>query len=105
MFKGVSRMASGAEPFCDVFSSGKRMQRFINDPDNLVDETVAGFVRAHSDLVRLDPENDRVVVSTTAPRPGRVGIVTGGGSGHEPAFIGYTGRNLVDATAVAGLFS
>lgn len=81
------------------------MQRFINDPDNLVDETVAGFVRAHSDLVRLDPENDRVVVSTTAPRPGRVGIVTGGGSGHEPAFIGYTGRNLVDATAVGELFS
>ncbi len=81
------------------------MQRFINNPDDLVDETVAGFVRAHRDLVRLDPANPRVVVSTAAPQPGRVGIVTGGGSGHEPAFIGYTGRNLVDAVAVGELFS
>ena len=81
------------------------MQRFINNPDDLVDETVAGFVKAHRDLVRLDPENPRVVVSTAAPRAGRVGIVTGGGSGHEPAFIGYTGRNLVDAVAVGELFS
>ncbi|WP_112310182.1 dihydroxyacetone kinase subunit DhaL [Pseudogemmobacter bohemicus] len=81
------------------------MQRFLNDPDDIVDETVAGFVRAHRGLVRLDPANPRVVVSTSAPQPGRVGIVTGGGSGHEPAFIGYTGRNLVDAVAVGELFS
>lgn len=81
------------------------MQRFLNNPDDLVDETVAGFVKAHRDLVRLDPENPRVVVSTSAPQAGRVGIVTGGGSGHEPAFIGYAGRNLVDAVAVGELFS
>lgn len=81
------------------------MQRFLNDPDNLVDETVAGFVKAHRDLVHLSPENPRVVVSNAAPKAGRVGIVTGGGSGHEPAFIGYTGRNLVDAVAVGEIFS
>ncbi|MCU0901709.1 MAG: dihydroxyacetone kinase subunit DhaK [Cypionkella sp.] len=81
------------------------MQRFLNDPDDLVDETVAGFVKAHRDLVHLLPENPRVVVSNFAPQAGRVGIVTGGGSGHEPAFIGYTGRNLVDAVAVGELFS
>jgi dihydroxyacetone kinase-like protein len=81
------------------------MQRFINDPDDIVDETVAGFVKAHSDLVRLDENNSRVVVSTAAPVKGKVGIVTGGGSGHEPAFIGYTGRNMVDAVAVGELFS
>ena len=81
------------------------MQRFLNNPDDIVDETVAGFVRAHSDLVRLDPANSRVVVSQSAPKAGRVGIVTGGGSGHEPAFIGYTGRNMVDAVAVGELFS
>ena len=81
------------------------MQRFLNNPDDIVDETVAGFVRAHSDLVRLDPANRRVVVSQSAPGAGRVGIVTGGGSGHEPAFIGYTGRNMVDAVAVGELFS
>ena len=81
------------------------MQRFLNDPDDLVDETVAGFVKAHRDLVHLSPENSRVVVSNAAPKAGRVGIVTGGGSGHEPAFIGYTGRNMVDAVAVGELFS
>lgn len=81
------------------------MQRFVNNPDDIVDETVQGFVKAHRDLVRLDPGNARVVVAQGAPVPGKVGIVTGGGSGHEPAFIGYTGRNMVDAVAVGELFS
>lgn len=81
------------------------MQRFINDPDDLVDETVRGFIKAHSDLVHLEPSNHRVIVSNAAPVAGKVGIVTGGGSGHEPAFIGYTGRNMVDAVAVGELFS
>lgn len=81
------------------------MQRFLNNPDDLVDETVAGFVKAHRDLVHLSADNPRVVVSNFAPTAGRVGIVTGGGSGHEPAFIGYTGRNLVDAVAVGEIFS
>ena len=81
------------------------MQRFVNNPDDIVDETVRGFVRAHRDLVRIDPNNNRVVVSQFAPQQGRVGVVTGGGSGHEPAFIGYTGRNMVDAVAVGELFS
>lgn len=81
------------------------MQRFVNNPDDIVDETVRGFVRAHADMVRLDPGNPRVVVSTAAPVKGKVGVVTGGGSGHEPAFIGYTGRNMVDAVAVGELFS
>lgn len=81
------------------------MQRFINDPDNVVDDTVRGFVKAHRDLVRLSEANPRVVVSTHAPQTGRVGVVTGGGSGHEPAFIGYTGIGMVDAVAVGELFS
>lgn len=89
----------------DVNVNKTPMQRFVNDPDDLVDETVAGFVKAHRDLVRKDPMNPRVVVSRFAPQEGKVGIVTGGGSGHEPAFIGYTGRNMVDAIAVGELFS
>ncbi|KTQ96478.1 dihydroxyacetone kinase [Aureimonas ureilytica] len=81
------------------------MQRFINDPDNVVNDTVRGFVKAHCDLVRLSEANPRVVVSTHAPQTGRVGVVTGGGSGHEPAFVGYTGIGMVDAVAVGELFS
>ncbi len=81
------------------------MQRFLNNPDDIVDETVRGFVRAHGDLVRLDAANPRVVVAHGAGEKGRVGIVTGGGSGHEPAFVGYAGRAMVDAVAVGELFS
>lgn len=80
------------------------MQRFINNPDEVVEDTVKGFVKAHSNLVRL-AENPRVIVSRHAPVPGKVGVVTGGGSGHEPAFIGYAGRNMLDAVAVGELFS
>lgn len=80
------------------------MQRFINNPDLVVEDTVKGFVKAHSDIVRL-AENPRVVVAKDAPHAGRVGVVTGGGSGHEPAFIGYTGKNMLDAVAVGELFS
>ena len=61
-------------------------------------------MKAHSDIVRL-AENQRVVVAKGAPYPGKVGVVTGGGSGHEPAFIGYTGKNMLDAVAVGELFS
>jgi dihydroxyacetone kinase-like protein len=80
------------------------MQRFINDPDLVVEDTVKGFVKAHQDIVRL-AENPRVVVAKDAPFAGKVGVVTGGGSGHEPAFIGYTGKNMLDAVAVGELFS
>ncbi len=79
------------------------MQRFVNDPDLVVEDTVKGFVKAHADLVRLG-ENPRVIVSKAAPVSGKVGVITGGGSGHEPAFIGYTGRNMLDAVAVGELF-
>jgi dihydroxyacetone kinase-like protein len=80
------------------------MQRFINNPDEVVEDTVKGFVKAHADIVRLG-NNPRVIVSRQAPVNGKVGVITGGGSGHEPAFIGYTGRNMLDAVAVGELFS
>lgn len=80
------------------------MQRFINDRDRVVEDTVSGFVKAHADLVRLG-DNPRVVIGVHAPVAGKVGVVTGGGSGHEPAFIGYIGRTMLDAVAVGELFS
>jgi dihydroxyacetone kinase-like protein len=80
------------------------MQRIINDPDMVVEEMLRGFAKAHPDRVKAT-ENPRVLVAAGAPRKGRVGIVTGGGSGHKPAFIGYLGRNMVDAVAVGEIFS
>ena len=79
------------------------MQRILNNPDNIVDEMVDGFVSAHADIVERTA-NPRVIKSVE-PVSGRVGIVTGGGSGHKPAFIGYLGKNMCDAVAVGEIFS
>lgn len=80
------------------------MQRIINVPDMVVEDMLKGFVKAHADIVSptADP---RVLKSRATPVSGKVGVITGGGSGHKPAFIGYIGRNLVDAVAVGELFS
>jgi triose/dihydroxyacetone kinase / FAD-AMP lyase (cyclizing) len=80
------------------------MNRVINDPDLVVEDMLRGYVRAHQRTLRV-AENPRVVVSNTAAQPGRVGLVTGGGSGHEPAFLGYVGPGLIDAVAVGEIFS
>jgi dihydroxyacetone kinase-like protein len=63
-----------------------------------------GFVKAHPDLIATTG-NERVLRYTEAPVKGKVGIVTGGGSGHKPAFIGYIGRNMCDAVAVGEIFT
>jgi len=80
------------------------MQKFINDPSKVVDEMLEAYIKVHSDLVS-PTENERVIRYKNAPVEGKVGIVTGGGSGHKPAFIGYVGRNMVDAVAVGEIFS
>ena len=80
------------------------MQRIINDPNRVVEDMLKGFVQCHTDLVS-PTDNPRVLKYKKAPVPGKVGIVTGGGSGHKPAFIGYIGRNMVDAVAAGEIFS
>ncbi|MGQ9889582.1 MAG: dihydroxyacetone kinase subunit DhaK [Aggregatilineales bacterium] len=80
------------------------MQRIINDPNQVVEDMLQGFVKGHPRLV-ASTDNPRVLKYRDAPVPGKVGIVTGGGSGHKPAFIGYIGRNMVDAVAVGEIFT
>ena len=80
------------------------MNRIVNDPNFVVEDMLKGFVKNHKDLVEKT-ENDRVLKYKKAPMEGKVGIVTGGGSGHKPAFIGYIGENLCDAVAVGEIFS
>ena len=80
------------------------MQRIINIPDMVVEDMLKGFVKAHEDLV-TPTDNPRVLKSKWAGEKGRVGVVTGGGSGHKPAFIGYCGKNMCDAIAVGEIFS
>ncbi len=79
------------------------MQRIMNDPDNIVDEMLAGFIKAHDDIVE-STANSRVVKAKNI-LPDKVGVITGGGSGHKPAFIGYVGKNMCDAAVVGEIFS
>ena len=85
------------------------MQRILNNPDNIVDEMLAGFVKCHSDTVKqvvTSEDNPRgVIAAVDAPKAGKVGVVTGGGSGHKPAFVGYVGKNMCDAAAVGEICS
>lgn len=79
------------------------MQRILNDPDNIVDEMLQGFLKTHADIVEAT-DNPRVIKSKFLGED-RVGVVTGGGSGHKPAFVGYCGKNMVDAVAVGEICS
>lgn len=79
------------------------MQRILNNPDDIVDEMIEGFLKVHTDIVK-GCKNKRVVKSAFET-DSKVGIVTGGGSGHKPAFIGYVGKNLCDAAAVGEICS
>lgn len=80
------------------------MKKFLNDPQAFVDEMLRGLVAAHAEL-RLDSHDPRVIVRSGAPERDRVGIVTGGGSGHLPVFLGYVGQGLCSAAAVGNVFS
>jgi dihydroxyacetone kinase-like protein len=80
------------------------MQRILNDTSRVTEEALEGIIACHSDLL-AKTENPRVVRYVGSPVKGRVGIVTGGGSGHEPAFVGYVGKNMVDVVAVGEIFA
>src|SRR5256885_5957357 len=76
------------------------VKKFINDPEMVVPEALAGIATAHAGLVRVDLEN-QLVIRADAPVSGKVGLVSGGGSGHEPLHGGVRGSGMLDA-ACAG---
>jgi len=80
------------------------MKKFINDPFDVVDEMLDGFVDVYGRYVRKLP-NARALVRADAPVQGKVGVITGGGSGHKPAFIGFIGKGMLDAVAVGEIFT
>ena len=79
------------------------MRKILNDPQRFVDEMLDGILAAHPAELRTagDP---RAIVRATAPIAGKVGIATGGGSGHLPLFMGYVGDGLLDGAAIGGVF-
>ncbi len=82
-----------------------KTKKLINDPNAIVDEMLDGVVAAHPRHVRRLPHSPRSIVAVDGPRPGKVGLVIGGGSGHEPTFLGFVGRGLADGCAVGNVFA
>ncbi|MET0989494.1 MAG: dihydroxyacetone kinase subunit DhaK [Glaciihabitans sp.] len=80
------------------------MKKLINDPKNVVVEAAHGFAAAHADLVTVsyDPI---YIVRADAPVPGKVGLVSGGGSGHEPLHGGFVGYGMLDAAVPGPVFT
>ena len=79
------------------------MKKLINSPDTVVDDALIGVVAAHGDLVRVIEPN--VVVRADAPRAGKVGVLSGGGSGHEPMHGGFVGKGMLDAACPGAVFT
>jgi dihydroxyacetone kinase-like protein len=80
------------------------MKKFINDPFDVVDEMLEGFLAVHGRYVRKLGAA-RTLVRLDAPVRNKVGVITGGGSGHKPAFIGFIGKGMLDAVAVGEIFT
>ena len=79
------------------------MKRLINDPYDVVEEMLEGYAKAHEKYVKLLEHDGRVVVSKKAPVENKVGIIIGGGSGHEPLFLGYVGEGFADAAVIGNI--
>ena len=80
------------------------MKKLINDPQDVVRDSLAGFAAAHSDILKVsfDP---MYVVRVDAPVRGKVGIISGGGSGHEPMHGGFVGKGMLDAACPGQVFT
>ena len=80
------------------------MKKIINKPSDFVEESIEGLVKSHPDIYAFAPDNKRVITRATKAS-NKVGIVSGGGSGHLPVFTGYVGKGLLDACAVGSVFA
>ncbi|MEG0368872.1 MAG: dihydroxyacetone kinase subunit DhaK [Hungatella sp.] len=81
------------------------MKKIINKPENFVDETVEGIILAYGDRLQLLKEDKRIILTNYPVKKGKVGIVTAGGSGHLPVFLGYVGQGMLDGCAVGNVFA
>src|SRR5450759_4798270 len=80
------------------------MKKLINDPNAVAEETIEGLALAYSHILKM-LDGIQAVARKDAPVPGKVAVLTGGGSGHEPLFAGYVGRGLADASVAGNIFA
>ena len=81
------------------------MKKIMNNPANFVDEVMEGIIFAYNDKVKLLDNDKRILLSNYPKNEGKVGIVTAGGSGHLPLFLGYVGSGMLDGCAVGNVFA
>src|SRR6201991_2540806 len=79
------------------------MKKLINTAEDVVTESLAGFCAAHSDIVRLGEQAS--FVQRRHLKPGKVALVSGGGSGHEPLHTGFVGQGMLDAACPGQVFT
>ena len=80
------------------------MKKIINNPSDFVEESIQGLVISHPNIYSFATDNQRVIKRTVKAK-NKVGIVSGGGSGHLPVFTGYVGKGMLDACAVGSVFA
>ena len=85
-------------------ATGITMRKLLNDPEQIVKDSLVGLAAAHGDVLRVDAEA-QIVVRKDAPRPGKVALVSGGGSGHEPLHGGFVGLGMLDAACPGEVFT
>ena len=80
------------------------MKKIINNPDDFVNESINGLVNSYPDIYNFASETEKVL-TRTKKAPNKVGLVSGGGSGHLPLFTGYVGKGLLDSCAIGNVFA
>ena len=80
------------------------MKKIINNPSDFVEESIDGLIKSHPDVYAFAKDNNRVI-TRAKKASNKVGIVTGGGSGHLPVFTGYVGKGFLDACAIGSVFA
>ena len=80
------------------------MKKFINNVDDLLEESLQGFAKAHSDIIQLNTQ-PYFVKRTNATATGKVALISGGGSGHEPLHTGFVGTGMLDAACPGQIFT
>src|SRR6202051_1262250 len=80
------------------------MKKLINRPEDVVKEALSGMQALHPELLHVDYEN-QIIVRADAPIRGKVGVISGGGSGHEPMHGGFVGYGMLDAACAGEVFT
>lgn len=81
------------------------MKKMINNPDNVIDELMSGYVAAYPEYIRRSELHQRALIGKKRNPQRKVSVLIGGGSGHEPGFLGYVGQGMADGVAVGNIFA